>query len=206
MQPLRWRRHPVPDAIGVDEVEPRTLNASENNTDPGIDVDGVPAHVRQRAGIEPLDHSGPLPQAIGLHPMFDAAVEEHLHTDADAENRPPTGQPAVLRPGHRAPIAVQRHTRQTPRHRGTTRPSASAAVGTVRCQGHLGSYALQRSHSRSNVARAVMSTTTLGPLACRCDDPAHRLPFVEGTPPSRGSNATASRSARATALNCASAM
>ena len=38
------------------------------------------------------------------------------------------------------------------------------------------------------------------------DARAHRLPFVEGTPATRGSIATASLSARATALNAASMM
>ena len=57
---------------------------------------------------------------------------------------------------------------------------------------------LQRRDTRQN----------LGPGKRRQNDVplnlGHRLPFVDGTPLTRGSGSTAERSARASALNCAS--
>src|SRR5262249_44088956 len=50
---------------------------------------------------------------------------------------------------------------------------------------------------RAQVPRPVVENDDVGL--------AHKTPFVDGTaPPARGSNAAADRSARATALNCAS--
>ncbi len=55
----------------------------------------------------------------------------------------------------------------------------------------------QRALSRSQISGAVVE---------HHDSGCHRVPFVDGTPVTRGSNSTAWRSARATALYSASVM
>ena len=97
----------VADAVGVHEVEALVGQAVEQHAARG-GVDGVPAHVRQDRRLQLLDDAGPLAAALGVVAVLDAAVEEDLHADADAEHRPPAGQPAVddpravdgAQPGH----------------------------------------------------------------------------------------------------------
>src|SRR6202040_685910 len=81
-------------------------------------------------------------------------------------------------------------------------PGYHEAVGVVRrvgVGGHLdvGADALQRPLCRSQVAGAVVEDNDFG---------CHSVPLVDGTPVTRGSYSTACRSARATALYCASVM
>ena len=132
--------------------------------------------------------------------MLDARLEQHLVADADAEHRPTPGQPSAddlgtadrrsvppcsrkrADAGHDEPVAVQRRRRS---------PPVTVDVGAGSHQSTLG---------RAKVARPVVEQDD--PSGRRC----HRLPLVLGTPVSRGSRATASRSARASALNCASTM
>src|SRR5690606_29906929 len=86
-------------------------------------------------------------------------------------------------PGHHQTVGGQRHLR----------------VG-----GHLdvGADPLQRPLRRPQVPRAVVQDGDRLPLGTR----GHRAPLVDGTPLTRGSGSTACRSARATALYCASVM
>ncbi len=46
-------------------------------------------------GVEPLDDTAPLPQALGPVAVLDARVEHDLHAHADAEDRAVPGEPAV---------------------------------------------------------------------------------------------------------------
>ena len=83
-------------------------------------------------------------------------------------------------------------------------PGTTQAVGVQRgltgraVSVTVGAGALDRAHGGAEVARAVVED----------DDraAAQSVPLVDGTPVSRGSSATASRNARANALNCASTM
>ena len=83
---------------------------------------------------------------------------------------------------------------------GTTSPSASSAGVEVTGQRDLGAGALDRAHGGAEVARAVVEDDDASGSASQS------APLVEGTPVSRGSIATASRNARANALNWVSTM
>src|SRR5699024_11859618 len=71
----------------------------------GVDVHGVPAHVRQDLSVEAADGAGPLPRALDLRAAvgavgeLHAVLEEDLHTHADAEHRAATGEPLPDEPG-----------------------------------------------------------------------------------------------------------
>ena len=90
-------------------------------------VDLVPAHVRQDGGLQLLDDAGPLAAALGVVAVLDAAVEQDLHADADAEHRAAAGEPAAddLGPSTALQPSMQAAKAPTP---GTTRPSASRAA------------------------------------------------------------------------------
>ena len=45
--------------------------------------------------LQPLDDARPLVAALGLDAVLDAALEQHLHADADAQHRPAAGEPAA---------------------------------------------------------------------------------------------------------------
>ena len=66
-----------------------------NSTEPSRGVDGVPAHVRQHGRRQLGDDARPLAEALGVDAALDAALEEHLHADADAQHRTAAGEPAV---------------------------------------------------------------------------------------------------------------
>ena len=64
--------------------------------------------MRQHRRLERLDDAGPLAAALGVVPVLDAALEQDLHADADAQHRAAAGQPAAddprpvdgAQPGH----------------------------------------------------------------------------------------------------------
>ena len=148
------------DAVGVHEVEPLVLDAREQRGALG-GLDGVPAHVRDDRRLQPLDRPGPLAAALGLDAVLDAALEEHLHADADAEHRPAAGQPP---PDHR----VAAHRAQ-PVHAGGERADAGhdQAVGVQRGLAvggqsvDLGAGPLERADGRAQVARPVVEDDDL---------------------------------------------
>ena len=55
--------------------------------------------MRQDRRGELLDDAGPLAAALGVVPVLDAALEQDLHPDADAEDRSAAGQPPPDDPG-----------------------------------------------------------------------------------------------------------
>jgi hypothetical protein len=123
-----------------------------------------------------------------------AVLEEHLHPHADAQDGASAGQAAPDRPW-----TVD--GAQT-RHAGCERtdPGYDEAVGVlgggpVGGELHRGAGPLQGADGRAEVAGAVVQDDDAG---------GQSEPFVDGTPVSRGSIDTASRNARANALNCAS--
>ena len=74
-----------------------------------------------------LDRAGPLAEALGVDAVLDAALEEHLHADADAEHRAAAGEPTtddLVALTARMP-AMHAANAPTP---GTTRPSHSSAA------------------------------------------------------------------------------
>src|SRR5207253_4052580 len=115
---------------------------------------------------------------------------------ADAEHGPSSGEPTsddlVTPDGADALDAGPEGT-----HPGHHQAVAVGGRVAVRGQLDLGTGALERADGGADVAEPVVEHDDAGRTR-------HRLPFVEGTPVSRGSSATASRNARATALNCAS--
>src|SRR5262249_7628149 len=77
---------PVVDGVGVHEVVAGTgVQAREQLRALGR-VDRVPAHGRHDVGLEGLDRARPLGQALALHAELDAAGEQDLHADADAQH------------------------------------------------------------------------------------------------------------------------
>ncbi|CAB4884526.1 unannotated protein [freshwater metagenome] len=154
--------------------------------------------MRQDGGPERLDDPGPLPQALGLDPMLDPAIEEHLHADADAEHRAAAREPAIDHD-------VASHC-ANPGHARSERPDpwederAGAQGGIeVSGDGDGGTDMLERPLGRPQIAGPVVEDEDV--------DGAHapvRVPLVDGTPTTRTSRATASRRDRATDLNCAS--
>ena len=114
------------------------------------------------------------------------------------EHRPAAGQPP--------PDRARAVDRAQPGHAGGVRADARhhEPVGVlgglpVTGEGDLGAGPLDRADGGAQVAGAVVED----------DDGLRRAqsePLVEGTPVSRGSSATASRKARANALNCVSTM
>ena len=131
--------------------------------------------------------------------MLRAVLEQDLHADTDAEHRAPTGQPSPddLVTVDRAETLHARGERPDPGDDQAVGVHCRLSVGR---QGHLGAGPLQGANGRPEVAGAVVEDGDLG-RGSGGGGRAQSEPLVEGTPVSRGSSATASRSARATALN-----
>ena len=123
---------------------------------PSGDLDGVPAHVRHDRRLQPLDHARPLVAALGLDAVLDAALEQHLHADADAEHRPPAGEPATDQRADRRRRAARPCRRRTRRRRArrARRPSSRRVRSAVSVD--VGAGALEGAHGRAEVAGAVV--------------------------------------------------
>ena len=95
---LRERRldveQPLLRAERVHEVEALVLDAAEERR-ALAGLDGVPAHVRQDRRVELGHDARPLAEALGVDAALDAALEQHLHADADAEHRASAGEPPL---------------------------------------------------------------------------------------------------------------
>ena len=166
----------------------------------------VPAHVRhlQRRifGRDRLDLSAD-PAEPGRDRVFVATVGQHLHADADPHERHPA-------PPHRL---VQRLAQAVPgvERRAAGRERAVAGqhdpVGPrnrVRVGRHL-----DRRHARiaAHQGKGLFRRMKVAAAVVDQQQPHQSAPLVDGSRPSiRGSGSTASRSARASALNAASAM
>src|SRR5690606_22162002 len=87
------------------------------------------------------------------------------------------------------------------------RGSRAVARGDVRAVLHDRGEVTQRDDVALDLRQHARGGQLVGSPEGGDDDRAtHRAPFVDGTPDDRGSGSTAARRARATALNCASAM
>ena len=104
---------------------------------------------------------------------------------------PSTGRP----PASRRPMTSSPRTARMPSTQarnaptpGTTRPSALLGAGLVGGQLDPGAGALERAHGRADVAEAVVEDHDPGAPGPRPGQACgHRVPFVDGTPVSRGS-------------------
>ena len=129
--------------------------------------------------------------------MLHAPFEEDLHAHADPEDRAASCDAPADEPG-----AVDRFQLLHDGGEGADARDEQAVrrLDRVRAAGQLNLSAdvLEGPHGRADVPRAVVED--------RDARAAHRAPFVDGTPVTRGSRSTAERSARAKALNWASTM
>ena len=115
-------------------------------------LDGVPAHVRQHRRVEFGDDARPLAEALGVDAALDAALEQHLHADADAEHRPAAGEPTVDDLVAATARSASMTARKAPTP-GTTSPSASSMS------------------PRSAVSRDVGARRARGPSTAECTLP-----------------------------------
>ena len=221
--------------VGVDEVEPRRPATPGEQHRAGRRRDGVPAHVRQdsaRAAARPTPGAR---RALGHHAVLDPRSNRIcMPTQIPSTGRPPATRSRDDRsPAATAsdpPCRPRRRRRREPRARRRPQRRSRSAV-TVTSRAGPG----QRPLGRAQVARAVVEDDDLavpllgqtGTAGCRCPRLLTRVrrrrspsrsccaastalvtarPWCDGMPATRGSSATASRSARATALNCASTM
>ncbi len=176
----------------VHEIAPRGIGQSGDEPRFRVALQRVPAHLREpdRVG-EPRDAARDDPEAVDAGRLV-TAVEQHLHSHADTEERTTIGrrgtrlgfEPAVAqRPHARAEVADARQ------HHRVGRADLLGIGREVR----VGTEVLERLLRRAQVPDPVI------------DDRDHQpdnVPLVDGT--SLPSTFTASRSARATPLNDAS--
>ncbi len=153
-----------------------------NNELPGGGVDDVPAHVRDDRSVEPDDGAGPLAAALRLDAELHAAREQDLHADTHPEHRATRGH-SLGDDLVAADVAQSGHAgleRADTGHHQPVGPRGRTGVG-----GHfdVGADPLQRPLCRSQVAGTVVEDND--------GFPCHRVPLVDGTPVTRGSNSTA---------------
>ncbi len=147
--------------------------------------------------IQPHDGAWPLATALGFDTELDTPSEQDLHPDAHPEHGAARSDPLgddlvaadVAQSGHTGLVRTDTRYHQPVGARGRTGVGSHLDVGT---------HPLQRALRRPQIPGAVVEYDD----GLRC----HRLPLVDGTPVTRGSNSTAWRNARATALYCASVM
>ena len=151
----------------------------------------------QPGGVQALHR--PLQQADPLRaPQLGGALEQQLHAHADADDRH-AGVAALVQKLVEAERAHELHgPRHGPHARAARRASAARTSSWSRVRVGPGAHVLQRLLHRAQVAHAVVQDRDVRG--------GHSSPLVEGTPGSPGSIETASRRARAKALNAASTM
>ena len=112
-------------------------------------------------GLQPLDDARPLAAALGLDAVLDAALEQDLHADADAEHRPAAGQPTADHPlaADRAQPGHAGRERADPGHHQAVGLQGEAEVGGER---HVGAGALEGAHGGAQVARPVVEDDDVG--------------------------------------------
>ena len=172
-----------------------------------LPADRRPADVRdlQAGRVEPRHRAGQQAEAGGAAELL-AALEEQLQAEADAEDRSPRRGPLgdqLVEPGRADPLH---------RPREGADAGQDQAVGGAHRLGvgadHRPAPRRARAPSRPSAgspSRSQGQDRGAAPSASRpgAADTLHSLsvPFVEGTPVSSGSIETATRSARAKALN-----
>ena len=163
-------------------------------------LDLVPADVREGRGVLEPDRA-PGEDAERRRAVLVAAVEQELEPEADAEERPVGGEPRADRVGQAVPVE--------PRHRRFGRADARddrahprrAGASPSRATVDLGADGRERLVDADEVAGAVVDDRDAWPRRRASSEG----PLVEATPSRRGSGSQATRSARPSALNAASA-
>src|SRR5512133_1860996 len=191
--PFRSRRQRA-YAVAVHEVEVFGFNACKQPAAIGR-LHGVPSHVREPFGIQTLNQPWPDAAAFGAYAVLDPRLEQHLVTHADGKRRSPVAAPLGddLWSANGSQARHARGERANARH--------YQAIGSYSKPGiashvDLGSGTSDCPFRRADIARPVVEY----------DHSRHKTPLVLGMPPTRGSYAIASRSARARALNWHSTM
>ena len=115
---------------------------------------------------EPLDHAGPLAQALGRPPCSTPRVEHDLHADADAEHRTAAGEPPAdhLVAAHGAQAG---HAGGEGADAGHDQAVGRLGRGAVGGQLDLGADALERADGGAHVAEAVVEHDHVGTAAHR---------------------------------------
>src|SRR4051794_8281710 len=155
---------------------------------------------RRRLGMQVDDLAGQQPQAR-VAAKIDRALEQELHPQAQPDHRRP-GAHALhdeLVEAERAQALHRRRERADPGH---DQPVGGHERVVVAGQHDAGADPFERLLDAAAVAHAVVDD----PDRRRARAHAVSVPFVDGTPASVGSIATAARSARANALKAASIM
>src|SRR5215207_3986700 len=184
----------VAHSVTVDEVEALVLDTGEQLRAGGC-LDGVPPHVGQAIRMQLFDSPGPDAAPFRPHPVLDADREEHLMPDTDSRRRPADRRP--LRDDLRAADCDEAvHACRECANPGYDQAGGGPGLVWIGGNGHLNPGPGHRTLGRPQVARAIIQD----------HDRSHNAPFVLGTPSTRGSGSTASRSARANALNWHSTM
>src|SRR3954447_9080445 len=183
----------------MDEVEVGAVRDSvEERMVPGP-LDLVPADVRERRRLDELGSpAGKDPERRGV--ILVAAVEQKLQAETDTEEWLVTAgpganrsrEPGCIEPCHRRSRRADSRDDKAVRVRQGVRVGSNDDVGTDR---------RERLVDRDEVARAVIDDGDPGSRG-----PHHPSePLVDATPSRRGSISQATRSARPSALNAASA-
>ncbi len=166
---------------------------------------GVPSHVRHHGRVQAVHGPGPLGQTLRTLTVLDTFIEHDLKTHANSQNGPAAAQATIDETGSLNGSESVHHSCE-----GThTRDDQAVGVHDVLRVGaelHACSRGFQGPHRGVDIAGAVIENDDArgGHLFVTG---VHKAPLVDGMESAmRASGSTASRSARASALNCASTM
>ena len=156
--------------------------------------------MRKPVCLKFFHHPWPLAKSWRVDTVFDAAVEQDLQAHTNPQYRPASSQPPL---DHFVASCgpKKRHHRGKGPHTGDNESISIHHGLPLRGQLDLGTGALEGFDRGVHIARAVVEDDDLWPGGHD-----YRAPLVEGIPSTRSSSAMAFRSARAKALNWASAM
>ncbi len=179
--------------IGVHEIDVApVLEAVEQRVRPPS-LQPIPSHVRHRqVAVETAHATGEQAQALMAAVLF-ALLEQHLHADADAQERRAPGR-GLAQHGHEVALPDLVH--------GRAEGAVAGQDQRLRLAQLLGISGEQG--GRARVPKALGDAAQVAEAVV--DDRDHSEPLVLGTPFTRGSLATAMLSARDDALKRVSAM
>ena len=201
---VRWgewrlrRQGPMLCSIGVEKIK-RFGSDSSKKSGVGSGRNRVPPHVRKNRCGQERHLARPLTEAGGIHSTFHSPVEEHLHSDAYAQNRSGADH-ASFDDRARADLGEGFDDGRERADPGNDQSICSSGCVSIGRESDSGSCQFQCLRCGMHVARAIVQQRHGRADRGQSD------PFVEGMPITRASGSIAVRSARAKALNSASAM